>query len=159
VEHILLPDRDGIQYGNYLRYLSTVREFLPTHIYEFASAEHHFNLNSPHSLHDSWMESATISEKRQATAPFKPEVQVNLRLLGQQHDRTIVLKYENVSSYTLEGRRGDSNWAVTFHGDVITHEVRVTNANKVLHEILFRSDSRLLVECENFTHHEELHPP
>jgi hypothetical protein len=156
MEHILLPDKDGIQYGNYLNYLETIRKSLPEPVYQFASSEQHFNLNSPHSLHDAWMESVTISEQRQKTAPFKPQVQVILKLLGQQHDRMIVLEYDKVSRYTVEGKQNDFNWADTFHGDVFTHEIRVTNENKIIHEILFCSDSRLLVECENFTHREEL---
>ncbi|MDB6112383.1 MAG: hypothetical protein JWR69_4133 [Pedosphaera sp.] len=156
MEHILLPDEDGINYGNYLSYLETIRQLLPEHIYQFASSEQHFNLNSPHSLHDAWMESVTISERRHKAAPFEPQVHIIVKLLGQRHDRLIVLEYENVSRYMVDGKPSLYNPADTLHGDVFTHEIRVTNKNKIIHEILFVSDSRLQVECDNFTHREEL---
>ena len=70
---------------------------------------------------------------------------------GQHHDRTIHISYERVSRYELRGQPGESRGVSTFHGDIFTHEVRVTDAGHVVHEIAFVNGSVFSIECEDFT--------
>jgi hypothetical protein len=150
------PDEPGIQYGRYLEYLETIKSSLRDHIYAFASHEKYFTLNSPHSLHDAWLDSVEVRETRNKERPFDPVVSVTLKLLGQLHDRTIVLEYKDVCRYELNGKPNIYNRADTFHGDIFTHEIRIENEGWIIHEIGFVSDSTFLVECRDFISHEEM---
>jgi len=164
MKYILSPNDNepGIRYGRYLDYLETIKGSLPAHVAEFASSKQFFTLDSPHSLHDAWLNSVEVRETRRSEQPREPTVTLTLKLLGQYHDRVIVLEYENVFQYRMEGTReikdGPPNFQYgdTFHGDVITHEVRLGNEGHIIHEIAFATESALLVECLNFTHREEI---
>ena len=150
------PDEPGIQYARYLEYLETIKSSLPDHIYAFASNKEYFTLNSPHSLHDAWLSSMEVRETRNKERPFDPVVGVTLKLLGQLHDRTIVLEYKEVCRYDLNGKPNKFNSADTFHGDVFTHEIRIEKKGWIIHEIGFVSDSVFLIECRDFTCREEM---
>ncbi len=149
------PDEYGIKYTRYLEYLETIKSLLPDHINAFASQEKYFTLNSPHSLHDAWLNSVEVREERNQDRPFEPVVGVTLKLLGQLHDRTIVLEYKDVCRYELNGKPNKYNWADTFHGDVFTHEIRIENEGWIIHEVAFVS-STFLIECRDFTTREEM---
>jgi hypothetical protein len=156
------PDEPGIRYGRYLDYLQTIKNALPENIYAFASDEKYFMLNSPHSLHDAWLNSLEIRETRDKERVLEPIVGLTVKLLGQTHDRVIILEYEDVSEYRLEGRRDvpdgppDFRYGDTFHGDVFTHEIRLGKEGRIIHEIAFVTESSFLVECRKFSHREEM---
>ncbi|MEI9998042.1 MAG: acyl-ACP--UDP-N-acetylglucosamine O-acyltransferase [Verrucomicrobiota bacterium] len=57
------PERT-IHYGRYLEYLETVRGLLPPDVHAFAADERYFSLDSPHTLHDSWLDSVEVRESR-----------------------------------------------------------------------------------------------
>jgi len=162
VKYILSQDGEpGIFYGRYKDYLNTIQHLLPEQIYQFASDEKYFTLNSPHSLHDSWLSSIEVRELRNQKKPFEPFVEITLKLLGQRHDRIIILNYEGVIEYSIKGTRAvkdqsDFRYADTFHGDVFTHEIRLNAAGNLIHEIAYVTESFLLIECTNFTCREEL---
>ena len=152
------PGSSSIEWSKYRAYLEGVRDRIPAEIYKFASDSRYFGLDSPQSLHDSWFISLCIYENRALSAPTNPEVRAYLRLLGREGDRTIVLEYSGVSFYHVEGTRNTLNYSDTFHGDLYTHEVRVVESSQIEHEILFRSDSVILIRCATFTHREEPFP-
>ena len=152
------PGSSTIEWPRYRAYLEGVRDRIPAEIYKFASDSRYYDLDSPQSLHDSWFISLFICENRAPSEPTSPELRVSLRLLGREGDRTIVLEYSGVSFYRAEGTRNTLNYSDTFHGDVYTHEVRVVESNQIEHEILFRSDSVILIRCATFTHREDLAP-
>ena len=149
--------RPGEEYGiypdRYFEYVETIRNSLPAHIYEFASSEKYFTLNSPHSLHDSWLNSVEIRESHGKETDSV--VGITLKLLGQLHNRIIILDYKDVAGYSLTGKKNPYNYADTFHGDVFTHEIRLSDAGNLIHEILFQ-DSTFTIECKDFTHREEI---
>ncbi len=62
----------------------------------------------------------------------------------------IRISYEGVSRYELRGQSGTRSTVEAFHGDVFTHEVRVTDAGHIAHEIAFVTDSSFSIECEDF---------
>lgn len=135
----------------YLRYIEANKSRLTPEVYEFASSEERYNLNSAHSLHDAWLTSLTVKENRQSQRPFEPNPTIEIVMLGPMHDRDIVLRYQGVRSYRVEGNQNPYNWADTFHGDIANHEVSVAEDGCVVHEIEFVSRSRVVVICENFT--------
>ena len=138
-------------FDDYLEYMRTNRDNIPAHVYEFATDVNRHNIESPHSLHDSWITSITIKEHRNKTQPFDPRTTIEIELLGQMHDRNIFLKYEGIESYAIEGSKNPYNYGDTYHGDVACHEVRLTEVGLLLHEILMASEAQIKIVCKNIT--------
>lgn len=112
--------------SNFDKYISDLvsnKTKLPAQLFAFATNLDRYELNHPRSLHDSWVTSLTIAENRNPKRPFDTWLSISLNLLGQQHDRDILLTYKNVKSYELVGRENELNYNDTFHGDVLTHKV------------------------------------
>lgn len=137
-------------FEKYFAYLNGIKDKLPAHVYEFASDLRRYELNDALSLHDSWITSLTIRENRARSRPFKPAPSIELVLLGQRHDREMVLEYYDVQSYRIEGHKNPTNWLDTFHGDVTHHEVSVSDEGSILHELVCRSGSVLCIKCKDF---------
>lgn len=135
----------------YRRYLEKNRDRFPPAVFAFAANVERHSIDSPHSLHDAWLSSVSVKENRRTHRPFEPRPSVELVLLGPKHDREIILTYEGVSDYRIEGKRNPYNWAGTFHGDVNSHEVRITAKSQIIHEIAFASQTKVLVTCETYT--------
>ncbi|MEI7912556.1 MAG: hypothetical protein WCK77_23250 [Verrucomicrobiota bacterium] len=149
MKHILDPNEAGIHFGRYLEALAGYRHRLSPHVAQFAGDADRFTLNHPKSLHDAWLQSVVVTETRR-TAAAPSAVKVELLLLGQHHDRVIRISYERVSRYGLHGQPGERCAADAFHGDVLTHEVRVADTGHTVHEIAFVTGSVFTVECEDF---------
>ena len=137
-------------FDSYRAYLEAHKDVFPEHIYEFASSEERHNLSSPHSLHDSWLSSLSIKEPRGPGGEGRNLPSVEVALLGQMHDRTIVLQYHKVHSYQISGTKNPYNWADTFHGDVSMHVIIVRSELTFLHRITFVSGSKIEIEFEDF---------
>lgn len=150
--HHILSER-GIDFDAYAAYLVTVRDRLPSHVAAFAADPRHFALDAPETLHDAWLEAFTVSESASGDRRERRATEIVVRLLGPFHGRTHVLRYTGVRGYEIAGA-GLANG----HGDLLTHEVRLAaDGVGLVHEFLFRtrsagSESRLLVECTDFTH-------
>jgi hypothetical protein len=124
---------------------------LPPHVAAFASDERHFALNAPETLHDAWLMELAVREPAEGMQHEHRSTEIDVRLFGAFHDREHLLRYTGVRRYELVGveiARG--------HGDLYTHEVRLASDGVgLIHEYLFRgprADSRLLIECGDFTH-------
>src|SRR5688572_9623138 len=100
MNYIVSPNKDGIQFGDYLEALESYRDQLPPEVAAFASDEDRFTLNHPSSLHDAWVEQISISESR-SIDDLPAEIRIVVNLLGQMHDRWIILTYEGVSAYSI----------------------------------------------------------
>lgn len=140
---------DSIMFGRYLEALATFLDRLPSHIAEFAGDEDRFTLSHPKSLHDAGLRQLAIQE-----VPGNPDaassVDMELLLIGQQGDRNIRLRYHNVARYNVRGVRERLGWHDSFHGDIYTHEVRLGDDGRFVHEILFASGSLIEIECSDF---------
>lgn len=142
-----------IDFGAYAAYLATVRDRLPAHVAAFASDERHFALNAPETLHDAWLVGITVREPATGARQELRRTEVDVRLLGPFHDREHVLRYTGVRRYEAVGVG-----VADGHGDLYTHEVRLASDGVgLIHEYLFHgwpdgNDSRVLIECANFTH-------
>ena len=84
-------------------------------------------------------------------------IEIEIHLLGSDHDRRIWLTYQNVCSYALltpaEFRLPPFGVG---HGDLLIHEVRLSEAGYVVHEILFSRGSTIVIECDDLVHNEAL---
>lgn len=144
-------------FDEYMKYMEQNKNKFPSHVFEFAADVNRYTLSSPHSLHDSWMTSISIKENRKKERPFDPEPSIEIELLGQMHDRNIILKYTGVESYEMKGIKNLYNWGDTYQGDVSCHEVRLNEDGLLTHEILFASESTIEIVCKNFECIEEMH--
>lgn len=158
MEHILNPNLQGIDFPSYRRYLDTIQQHLPPHVYAFASDESHYNGSSPDSLHDAWLESLTIQEVASGSRHQVRRTEIRVSLLGPYHDRRIHLTYAEVSRYAVEmpPRYDEPRYTHTGHGDLYTHELRLGPNGLLIHEILFERDATILIECADMRHCVEL---
>jgi hypothetical protein len=147
-----------IDYSEYEKYIHSIRAELPEHIYAFASNPAHFNLGSPSSLHDAWLESLVVNEVATGERSEIRQLEVKLTLLGPSHDRRINLHYTGVAQYSFQvpPRYGQSRYHYTAHGDLFTHEIRLGHNGLMIHELLFEREATLLIECTDIRHSEEL---
>jgi hypothetical protein len=153
VKH-LQPDASGAwQFDPYFVYLGTIRECFAEHVYAFASDRAHYALDSPRSLHDAWLEELTLTEVTPSKSPQDRTTQLTLRLLGPMHDRIHVLHYHGVRGYRLE-----AGMTARGHGDVLVHEVRLNELGVLIHEILFASGARIVIECADLRYEEHPRP-
>ena len=137
-------------FDEYISNLNSNKDNYPNELFEFAVNTERYELNHPQSLHDSWVSSITIAENRNKVRPFEPSLSIVLNLLGQQHDRDIVLKYSNVKSYEILGSENPYNYGDTFHGDILTHEI--SNIDGLFNHIIeLRSGSIFKVTFNEFS--------
>jgi hypothetical protein len=148
----ILTDR-GIDLDAYLPYLASIRDRLPSHVAAFASNPKHYSLDDRESLHDASLESVVVRESAPGSQASTRGCEIEVHLLGAFHDRRHVLRYTGVRGYELHAVGIEYG-----HGNVITHEVRLTARREPLvHEIAFDSvkagrHARMLIECSSFTH-------
>ena len=147
------PKRRQIDYERYRIYLETIRGKLPEHIFLFASNPQHFDLASHSSLHDAWLEQLIISEKANGVRGEIRRLEIDLYLLGPFHDRRIHLHYTGVKQYSCSM---SPNAGRATHGDLFTHEIRLSDAGLIIHELEFEKGAVLTIECTDFIHSEKM---
>lgn len=144
------PEQVGKALSEYREYLSTVRKRLPPSAYDFASAPWHYDYSDHKCPHDSWMESFLIREQSSGDRQQVRETEIAIRLLGAFHDGYVEFSYRGVRSYSALGAMGKPKIG---HGDWLIDEVRLSDNNLVLHEILFSSGSRWVIESHDIQFH------
>lgn len=140
------PDEIKKAFSNYNSYLESIRKDLPASAYDFAVASWHYNHDDHQCPHDSWLESLAISEPSSGSRHEKRRIAIEIRLLGAYHDGYLELSYPDVKFYSLFARPNSSKKE---HGDWLVDEIRLSDENLVLHEILFSSGSRWIIESDN----------
>ena len=132
---------------NYRAHLESIRGDLPSSAYDFASAPWHYDYVDHRCPHDSWVESLLISEQSGGERHTTRWCDIQVRLLGAFHDGRLELSYRNVSYYLL----GASIAAAppVGHGDWLADEVRLSDNKLALHEILFSTGSKWLIESQD----------
>jgi len=133
---------------------------MPAHLFAFAANAENFNLSSPNSLHDAWLEEWSIAEVALPNARKKRLIEIKARFLGPQHDRHIFLTYKNVGRYTMQnpkefempptGRVG--------HGDLLIHELTIVREGLFEHELRFSRGTTFSVQFTDFEHQVEINP-
>jgi hypothetical protein len=136
----------------YAEYLEKIKGALPKSALSFVTAHWHYQFLDRHCPHDGWVEHLKIWESASGDRKEYRQTQIALRLLGSFHDRYLELNYEDVRSYTLTAQPNGDHQASrnAWHGDWLIDEVRLSENNLVLHEILFRNRSRWLIEASDF---------
>jgi hypothetical protein len=124
---------------------------MPAHVFEFASNTENHDLNSPNSLHDSWLESWTIREPTAAVSRKHRSIEIEARFLGSRWARYIHLTYKNVGRYEISSPEGFEQPPAhkTGHGDLLVHEMRVVRDGVFAHELAFSRGAKFLVESLN----------
>ncbi len=112
-------------FQDYLNYINSIKNDISKTLYKFAVNEKHYDLDSPESLHDAWVEYINITEKSSGLRNDSRSSRIEIKLLGPQHDRFITLIYDNVLSLNLDTHNLlNKGW-----GDLISHRVRFSNTN------------------------------
>lgn len=158
MEHIVNSEFEGIDFLRYSRYVESIRDHLPPHVYAFASDFRHFGPESHSTLHDAWLEYLTIREIATGERHEVRKMEIAISLLGRFNDRRIHLHYTGVTRYSFSAppRYGDPRYEHTAHGDLFTHEIRLGHDGLLIHELLFERDATFLIECSDFRHSEEI---
>ena len=141
------PEAVKTAFADYRVYLESVREKLPAFAYEFAAAPWHYDYRDHRCPHDAWVESLLVQEPSSGTRHEIRETEAAIKLLGAYHDGYLELIYPGVRSYSLFGEF--SRKPNIGHGDWLTDEIRLSDNNFVLHEILFSTGSRWLIESRD----------
>jgi hypothetical protein len=132
----------------YHAYLAAHRERFPPSVYAFATAAWHYDHNDPRCPHDAWVETLMIAEAAEGERQQFRSLGITLRLLGAYHDGHIQLTYNTVEAYTLHKPISRPERAtVVAHDDWLVDELRFSKQGQVIHEIVFASGTRWLIEC------------
>jgi hypothetical protein len=139
------------QLDQYFEYLGTIRERLAPHVVAFALPAERYSLDSPHSLHDAWLESLIIEELASGARGEQRNLRIAIRLLGAYHDRYHELNYMGVRRYRIEVGAAQGG-----HSELLVHELRIGDAGLLGHELLFASGAVIDLECEDLRYTERL---
>jgi hypothetical protein len=154
----VIPQRGGGDYRPYARYLESVKHLMPAHLFAFAANSENFDLSSPNSLHDAWLEQWCIAEVALPNERRKRLIEINARFLGPQHDRHIHLIYKNVGSYTTHNPEEFERLPRNAHGDLLIHELTVVRDGLFEHELRFSRGTVFSVQFTDFEHRVEVIP-
>jgi hypothetical protein len=137
----------GIGWKRYEEYLDSIEHELPANARTFARASWHYDPVHHRGLHDSWVEELSIQETRGEDRQSFPDIAIHLRLLGAYHDGHATLIYSGVRRYQLTLDSETSRRPPLGHWDWLVDEVRLSDRKLVVHEILFASEARWIIEC------------
>jgi hypothetical protein len=122
---------------------------MPAAAYAFARAEWHYDPRDHRCPHDAWVERVVVDEVGSGSRSETRTITIEVTLLGAYHDGWIGLRYEGVRRYSLTNGGPPGS---TGHGDRLIDEVRLTENDAVVHEVLFAGGGRWLIECADISH-------
>ena len=159
MKYVISQGGDG-DYRPYLRYLESVKHLMPADIFAFAANSENFDLTSPSSLHDAWLEEWSIAEVALPNERKKRLIEIKTRFLGPRHDRHIFLTYKNVGSYTMQNPEEFEMPPIgrVAHGDLLIHELTVVQEGLFEHELRFSRGTVFAVQFTGFEHRIEAIP-
>jgi hypothetical protein len=136
-----------VRFDEYFEYIESIRDKLSAEAHQFASNFEHYSLQGKASLHDACIQRIEIEESASGVRSEVRELGMRMQLLGPYHDRTLLISYDKVSMYAIGARCGVSQPVA--HGDIFTHEVRISEDQQIVHEVFFTSGSTFCVTCRN----------
>jgi len=145
--------KSGAAFQNYQRYLGSIKSQLPQSVYDFATADWHYDPSQRTCPHDSWIEKIEISELAEGLRHEVRKTRIGLFLLGAYHDRILSLIYDDVVAYNISALRSTGG-----HGDWLIDEINLSETNMVVHEIAFSSGAVFRFECRDLHFNEEKLP-
>lgn len=154
----VIPQGGSGDYRPYARYLESVKHLMPAHLFAFAVDSENFDLSSPNSLHDAWLEEWSIAEIALPNERSNRLIEIRARFLGPQHDRHIFLTYKNVGSYKMQSPEEFQMPPYIGHGDLLVHELTVVREALFEHELRFSRGTVFSVQFTDFEHRVEIIP-
>ncbi len=148
MKYIYTNSNGVAQFDKYFQYLKSIQGQLPENVFSFAANVEHYDLSSHSSLHDAWLENIDIREIGQGERHEQRQTEIKLCLLGAFHDRHIYLTYKDVQKYCLSAAG-----ALTGHGDLLVHEVQLSDSGSLIHELQFEKGN-IQIECKDILHEE-----
>lgn len=144
----------GWSMDEYFKYLSMHKSKFSTAVFDFAANSQNYDLVSHQSLHDAWLEFFSIVELASGERSQVRVINIDCRFLGPYHDVQIYITYVDVLNYSLSGRSADhlNSTASVGHGDLLMHEVNVTERGSITHEMVFSLGGTFKIECRDIIH-------
>jgi hypothetical protein len=144
--------RDPIEVSRRLRayqeYLHSLRGRLAVGAYEYATSDWHTDYSNRMSPHDAWVQSLIIEEPASGERGENRSLKITIELLGSFHDGRIRFTYAEVRAYALSVPAGFEGPPLTgAHGDWKADEVRLSEHELVLHEIVFSRGAHWQIEA------------
>jgi len=137
----IYTDQSGVfQFDRYFAYLQTIRDELGEQIYAFAADRGRYCLDTPGTLHDSWLAILFLTLHPAEKSASKS---VSIELLGPFHDRNIIFSYLDVVSVDIRFDFSNANSQV----DLLVHEFRISNG-VIEHECQFDGGRHLTIGCK-----------
>jgi hypothetical protein len=154
MKYLLHSQEHGWQADPYFAYLRGIEAKLPAQVRAFATDVRNYTLHDHQSLHDAWLEECSIIEAAGGERRELRALEIRTRYLGPYHDMRIHLHYYGVRAYRLDTPRefaGPPSYEAA-HGDLLMHEVRLSDEGDVVHELVFSRGSVFEIACEYFEH-------
>jgi hypothetical protein len=143
-------------YQIYYAYIESIKDKLPENVYRFAVADWHYDHEVHRCPHDGWIEAFLIKENATGKRKERRWLDIEVRILNAFHDGHIEITYNNVASYHLNKLSNEKFLNPDIindgHGDWLIDEIRLSDKGYVIHEIIFRRNSRWLIECEDIVY-------
>lgn len=142
------PDRGWLM-DDYFSYLKLNRTKFPDGVFEFAYNSCHYDLSDSSSLHDAWLDYFVLRENAAGDRKQFRSLSLELQFLGPFHDKVLQFDYLDVSDFSMRTKDG-APALMNGCGDVLMHEVRLSNEGLVEHEFQFSTSVVLAVTCSTF---------
>lgn len=134
---------DGIyNFDAYFDYIEKQKNTMAKDLYSFACDWERYSLDSPNSLHDSWLKSIVFVRNNVALNAL---IDLKLLFLCQFHDRYVELTYLDVIEHNL-GELASVLFTSTMP-EVLVHEFSVLNTSN-RHEILLSGNQQLTIQFQ-----------
>jgi len=137
----------------YYAYLESVREKMPPDAFAFAVASWHYDHSDHRCPHDAWLDRLALLEPASGARSEIRHIDTRVSLLGAYHDGRLELEHKRVVNYCLTKEAGLTSRGERLlgHGDWLIDELRLSEREHVVHEIVFRNSCHWIIECEDIT--------
>lgn len=136
---------------DYIEYMKSNNRRLPLEAFEFVVNDWHYNSRHHRSLHDSWLNEFSLTEKEGSQGKQDRSICLTIELLGPFHDGSTTVTYADVSNYRIDliGKSSKGNRA---HGDLLIDELTVGTNARIIHEIVFSSGALFHIESSGISY-------
>lgn len=137
-KYIYEDENEVTCFDKYFDYIETIKDDLSLELYQFASDCERYELSNKKSLHDSWLKSLVINEGEVSN--------VEIELLGNNHDRLFKLYYSEVKQYYFNKKECIR---LSKQDDLLVHEVRLNDKKEIEHVIEFDNEISFIIVCSS----------
>jgi hypothetical protein len=139
--------KEGMSLQEYSAHVDSWKDDLPTSAYEYAKAIWHYDMRDARCIHDAWLASCVFQEASLQKPHAKPTgFGIEISFLTGLEDRVLKFSYKNIVHYSLESPSQSET-----HSEVYFDEIRLSERKNMIHEILFMSNARWIIESNDFS--------